>query len=466
MEPRLQESIAPTSPRGTPRAGMPDSRHVPEGKGMTGTLFFVHGTGVRQEGYRHALTLVEAGLLANDLGGFSVVGCQWGDTIGDQFDDDWRDLVGRTLPPETTPTPDPDIPPADDEHETSAWEQLLRDPLMELRLVLLASPPSPAAAPDEVPAATRDLADVVAEIAQAPPSVEGSGLTSDELAAAARTIVASDELTTDGYGAVPATNRGIIRVVAQAIVALALARHRFDPPGTEPRAAVDSDARDAVVAAIERTLLPGEDPYANTGGFEGRIRRFVQDRGTAFVRERRLQLMRDYAAPFLADVAFYLRHGETFRDYVSEQIKDLAPPIVAVGHSLGGVILVDLLSQDDEMEIELLVTAGTQAPLLYALRALEHLSPDDPASTPFTPWLNFYNPNDFLSFCAKPLFPGMPGLVEEKIEPEGIPFPAAHSAYWMENRIYERIHDVLAANRASASEAGTDRSLWQRVTRR
>lgn len=436
---------------------------------MTGTLFFVHGTGVRLEGYSHALELVEAGLLANDLADLTVVGCQWGDTIGDQFDDDWRELVARTLPPETTPTTGADVPPTVDEHETSTWDQLLRDPLMELRLVLVASPRPPvSAAPGGDPLSTRDLADVVDEIAQHPPSVEGSGLTSEELAAAARTIVASDELTIDGYGTVQAIDRGIIRIVAQAIVALALARHRFDAPGTEPRAAVDSTARDAAVAAIERMLLPGEDPYATTGGFERRIRRFVQNRGTAFVRERRLQLMQDYAAPFLADVAFYLRHGETFREYVSAQLRELEPPIVAVGHSLGGVILVDLLSQDNETDIELLVTAGTQAPLLYALRALEHLTPDDPASTPFTPWLNFYNPNDFLSFCAKPLFPDTPGIVEEKIEPKGIPFPAAHSAYWMENRIYERIHNVLLANRAAvpASEAETERSFWDRLIRR
>lgn len=437
---------------------------------MTGTLFFVHGTGVRREGYGHALELVEAGLLANDLAGFTVVGCQWGDTIGDRFDEHWRELVARTLPPETTPTMEPDAPPTEAEVETSSWEELLRDPLLELRLVLLASPPPAAEATGDVPSATRgaarDLADIVDEIARHPPSVDESGLTSAELAAAARTIVASDELTTDGYGTVPVTDRGIIRIVAQAVVALALARHRFDAPGTEPRAAIDSTARDAVVAAIERTLLPGEDAFAVQGGFEGRIRRFVQNRGTAFVRERRLQLMQDYAAPFLADVAFYLRHGETFRDYVSAQLKDLEQPVVAVGHSLGGVILVDLLSQDNETEIELLVTAGTQAPLLYALRALEHLTPDDPGSTPFTPWLNFYNPNDFLSFCAKPLFADTPGIIEEKIEPKGIPFPAAHSAYWMENRIYEHIHEVLAANRASPAVSETERSFWERLSRR
>lgn len=437
-------------------------------KSSTGSLFFVHGTGVRHEGYAQALDLVRAGLTANDLAGFTVVGCQWGDTIGDRFDDDWRELVARTLPPETTPTTDPDhLAGADD--ETSSWEQLLRDPLLELRLVLLATPPPVTQPSGDTGAPARSLADVVDEIARHPPSVPNSGLTGDELAAAARTLVASDELTTDGYGTLPATDRGIVRVVAQAIVALALARRRFAAPGTEPRAAMDSAARDAVVVAIERVLLPGQGPYAAPGGFEGRIRRFVQNRGTAFVRERRLQLMQEYAAPFLADVAFYLRHGDAFRAYVSDQLRTLDPPVIAVGHSLGGVILVDLLSRSEKegtAGVELLVTAGTQAPLLYALRALEHLSPDDPASRPFTPWLNAYNPNDFLSFCAKPLFPDTPGIVDERIEPAGIPFPAAHGAYWMEDRLYQRIREVFAANRSTTPTARPRRSLWGRLARR
>lgn len=419
---------------------------------MAGTLFFVHGTGVRQDGYDRTMDLVQAGLIANDLADFRLVGCQWGVEIGDRFDGAWRDLVAKTLPPESIPdeTAIAAAPTTstDEERETSTWDMLLHDPLMELRVVLFSALPSlaePETAPDR-PALT--LLDVVNRIAHHPPEVDGSGLSREDLARAASDIAVSDELTTDGYGSV-AANRGLIRVVAEAIVAAALARHRFAPPGSEPKAAVSAGARDSVVAEIERAMQPEEGQSSATHALESRVVRFLQTRGTEFVRERRLQLMQDYAAPFLADVAFYLRHGETFRDYVQEQMIGLAPPVIAVGHSLGGVILVDLLSQGDRRDVELLVTAGTQAPLLYALHALENLSPDDPANTPFAPWLNFYNPNDFLAFCAQPIFAGVAGIADEPVEPKGIPFPAAHSAYWMENRVFQRISEVLAANRTT-----------------
>ena len=416
---------------------------------MTGTLFFVHGTGVRKGGYDRTMDLVRAGLIANDLADLRVVGCEWGVTIGDEFDDDWRSLVASTMPPGTIPEAAAPERTADADPETSTWEMLLRDPLMELRVVLFSALPEFDAAEQAADDAAPTLIEVVNRIAHDPPEVDDSGLSQDDLARAASDIAVSDELTTDGYGSVPATNRGLIRVVAQAIVASALARRRFASPGSEPKAALDADARDAVVNRIERALMPDEGTRPRSSLIENRLLRFLQTRGTEFMRERRLHLMQDYAAPFLADVAFYLRHGEMFRDYVEEQLRGLEPPVVAVGHSLGGVILVDLLCQGDRRDIELLVTACTQAPLLYALHALEHLSPDDPGTTPFAPWLNFYNPNDFLSFCAQPIFAHVPGVIDERIEPKGIPFPASHGAYWMENRVFERISEVLAANRAA-----------------
>lgn len=109
-------------------------------------------------------------------------------------------------------------------------------------------------------------------------------------------------------------------------------------------------------------------------------------------------------------------------------------------------MLVDLLSGADRFPVDLLATAGTQAPLLYALRALDRLTPDNPEITPLTPWLNFYNPNDFLAFCAERVFPAREGIRDEAIAPPGVPFPAAHSAYWTQNRIYERINQALSGS--------------------
>jgi hypothetical protein len=57
---------------------------------------------------------------------------------------------------------------------------------------------------------------------------------------------------------------------------------------------------------------------------------------------------------------------------------------------------------------------------------------------PFTPWLNIYNRQDFLSFVAGRVFQGVSGITDEEVDP-GVPFPESHSAYWYSNRVYELI---------------------------
>ena len=68
-------------------------------------------------------------------------------------------------------------------------------------------------------------------------------------------------------------------------------------------------------------------------------------------------------------------------------------------------MLVDLLSSGSAPAVDGLVTVGSQAPLFYAIDALEHLRPGA-GPEPFTPWLNIYNEADLLSFCAERVFPG------------------------------------------------------------
>jgi hypothetical protein len=66
--------------------------------------------------------------------------------------------------------------------------------------------------------------------------------------------------------------------------------------------------------------------------------------------------------------------------------------------------------------------------------ALDTLRPDGQA-TPYTPWLNVYDRADLLSFCAARVFPNVGGIVDAQID-AGVPFPAAHSAYWSREELY------------------------------
>src|SRR5688572_17068330 len=95
---------------------------------MTGTLVFVHGTGVRQDAYEASVRALRDGAARNGLTGIEVVGCPWGDTLGVPFD-----AIMPTLPPETV-TKSLTAPPTPAEITLATWRLLLDDPLFELRL--------------------------------------------------------------------------------------------------------------------------------------------------------------------------------------------------------------------------------------------------------------------------------------------------------------------------------------------
>ena len=80
-----------------------------------------------------------------------------------------------------------------------------------------------------------------------------------------------------------------------------------------------------------------------------------------------------------ADIVLYQRSGERIRQVVADKlIEALARggPVIALGNSLGGIILVDLLAQPDSPKPQLLTTVGSQAPLLATFGALAPIEKD------------------------------------------------------------------------------------------
>jgi hypothetical protein len=122
------------------------------------------------------------------------------------------------------------------------------------------------------------------------------------------------------------------------------------------------------------------------------------------------------------DVLFYQRHGASIRDGIREEIAQLDGPVIALGHSLGGIILVDTLFEDGapDTKVELLVTFGSQSAYLQCVQALDPL-------TPKGRWVNIWTPYDFVSFIAGGMWPG---LVEDVKIPIDVGFPDAHGAYY------------------------------------
>ena len=151
----------------------------------------------------------------------------------------------------------------------------------------------------------------------------------------------------------------------------------------------------------------------------------------------------------LADVLVYQRAGEAIRDHVRKvlsghQVAGL--PLIALGNSLGGIILVDLLRGPDAPKPDLLVTVGSQSSIMRAIGALD----DDGSPPPFQPWLNIYDLRDFLAFVAQPIWPDTPGIQDHEVDLR-LGFPEVHGpAYLSEPAVFDAIlgHPAVTEHRA------------------
>jgi hypothetical protein len=392
-------------------------------------ILFVHGTGVRD--VSRSMELIRDGakrILKMDPG--DVIAVEWGKKVGPQDLD-----ITPSLPPEDTTRGLGE----DDEDVAALWQVLLADPAAELR-VLAEQPPQevgmfdPAADPVDVAVRNR--------VAGAQPPEEAlthAGFSAADLAGV-RDALADDPLLADAAAAAgdPA-DRDLVEAIARALVAAMLAAHAADEP--LPAAAVDATARDQLVDALTQAIAPD----GTRGVFKGLAGKVLGPLATRVAVNHRAQFMGPMS-DFIRDVAFYVDKGAPVRAYIADAIRQhqQSKPLILLGHSLGGIACVDLLSDPkvmggaDPARIDLLVTVGSQSPLLYLMDALPSLSPRSPDTpVPFVPWLNIYNRDDLLSFCAARVWVNTP--VKDEPISAGVPFPASHSAYWSQDRVYELI---------------------------
>jgi hypothetical protein len=405
------------------------------------TLLFVHGTGVRHKGYERNLEAIRAGCAANGFGDLVVCGCPWGERVGIT-----TELIESTLPPMATRAA-VEGPPTPKDEEAALWQTLLEDPLFELRLAgdsadaesgsgyAIGEQPQEQALIDRVSSlggrtGERDLAN--------------AGITAGELSEAASAVAQSEELAAASRSArtdPTATPDELADTVARAIVATVLAEYALAPPGEAPDVYYDAACRNDLVVGIAAILEP--DSTRGLGSWLGKkVANFAARRATSAFAARRNR-MTVGSLPFLGDILYYEKRGDAIRGVVVDAIKQAPQPVVALGHSLGGIILVDILSGPEAPPVDRLVTVGSQSPLFYAIDALDRIrrlvKGADPA--PFTPWLNIYDRSDFLSFVAAKVFPGV-AVTDHEIA-SGVPFPASHSAYFHQQETFEAIKGFL-----------------------
>ena len=178
---------------------------------------------------------------------------------------------------------------------------------------------------------------------------------------------------------------------------------------------------------------------------------------TALFRDK----LNPFVAAFLGDVFVYLREDDRRSRIRAKVIGDLvaahkarAPDekLVVIGHSMGGVILYDLLSDrpDDlpqEVVIDLLVTVGSQPGLFEELKlftASDDGIPDQtrakaPRLDHVRDWVNVYDPIDLFGFRAQPMFEGC----EDFVFSSATGLIDAHTAYFKRPQFHQRLNARL-----------------------
>ena len=188
---------------------------------------------------------------------------------------------------------------------------------------------------------------------------------------------------------------------------------------------------------------------------------------TSYFEHRRDVLIDALGAQLLADVIGYHQHRSSIQTVLREELTAAARaagdrPVVPVALSLGGVALVDLLASWTEAPVEVCVTVGSQAPMLYTFDAIPSMPYDeaDPPRLP-VPWLNVYDTRDFLSFVAEPLFrrtDGLASVVDLRVQ-SGKDFPKSHSAYWELPPVWDAIATAFTWRRTDRLTVGAARRL-------
>ncbi|WP_069757733.1 alpha/beta fold hydrolase, partial [Streptomyces sp. EN16] len=201
----------------------------------------------------------------------------------------------------------------------------------------------------------------------------------------------------------------------------------------------DGVTRDAAVERVAQEL--GGAATGTSRGLVGRLAaRPVLRLGSRYAVRRRAALT-GAAHPAAGDVLTFLVRGGPLRTALRELVAAVEPPVVLLGHSLGGIVALDTLIEAPLPGVRLLVTVGSQGPFLYETGALPHLEHPEPLPAHVPAWLNIHDRRDLLGFAAAPLFPGR---AEDIATDNRQPFPAAHSAYWTDPAVYRAIAERLS----------------------
>jgi hypothetical protein len=185
-----------------------------------------------------------------------------------------------------------------------------------------------------------------------------------------------------------------------------------------------------------------------------RVRNATATLGFGAVRER----FSPKIGRFMGDVFVYLKQGE-YREQIRSAVRQSLleahaakqagqGPLVLIGHSMGGVILVDMLSDlpgaglPQDLAVDALLTVGSQPGLFAALDVLtSNASPDAPRRRPdcIKLWMNVFDGIDPLAFRTDMIYQGAEDFVFNSVA--GL--TDTHSKYFQRPQFYARARTRL-----------------------
>ena len=393
------------------------------------TVIFVHGTGGRRKDYAVTFQQIETALQRRrpDV---RLIPCLWGDVLGAKLNADGASIPtynesegGKKLTPE--------------EENIRLWEALYKDPFYEIRLLGLRSLQAQNIIPGKL-TPSQKLKNRVADVSkdsELQTKLEALiigkyFLPACEAIAGPKSEVFGRLLTT-----VPANLDGDYAAIARAIVAMSGLMYEEQEWSLNPL--IDEELRVKAVDAIFQVLSKLE---TSRGVVTDWVTGQLFSLGTNAIKRKRGAIS-DGAYPFAGDIMVYQAKGKKIRDYIRSQIELVEPPVVLLAHSLGGIACVDLLIEEDLRDrVKLLITAGSQAPFLYEIDALQTLNFGESLPKHFPQWLNIYDLRDFLSYVGEGVFPER--VKDVKVDNRQ-PFPEAHGAYWANKETWDAIMKVL-----------------------
>ena len=393
------------------------------------TVIFVHGTGGRRKDYAVTFQQIEKALLKRrpDV---RLIPCLWGDVLGAKLSADGASIPtynesegGKKLTPE--------------EENIRLWEALYKDPFYEIRLLGLRSLQAQNVIPGKL-TPSQKLKNRVADVSKdfelhtkLEALIIGKYfLPACEAIAGTKSEVFGRLLTT-----APANLDGDYAAIARAIVAMSGLMYEEQEWSLNPL--IDEELRVKAVDAIFQVLSKLE---TSRGVVTDWVTGQLFSLGTNAIKRKRGAIS-DGAYPFAGDIMVYQAKGKKIRDYIRSQIELVEPPVVLLAHSLGGIACVDLLIEEDLRDrVKLLITAGSQAPFLYEIDALQTLNFGESLPKHFPQWLNIYDLRDFLSYVGEGVFPER--VMDVEVDNRQ-PFPEAHGAYWANNATWDAIMKVL-----------------------